>query len=125
MKRREWLFKYTAGKLATAATAKKDHHEERLKWWEKQKEAVMIKIRESGIDVHMPVADLYSNKTRGYGPEIVIDATMQRDLSEVQGKLIEHEAKVREYSGWVQVLDANPESQLELDNDDYLFFYGE
>jgi len=125
MKRREWLFKYTAAKLATAAQAKVTHHQERLKWWEGKKGEVMTKIKDAGIDVHMPVAAEYGNKTRGYGPEITIDATMQRDLSECQTKLIEHDGKIREYTGWVQVLSANPESQLELDNEDYLFFFGE
>jgi len=125
MMRRNWTFEYTANKLAEAAAVKKTHHEGRLKWWEEQKEKVMARIRESGIDIHQPVADLYSNKTRGCGPEITIDATMQRDLSECQGKLIEHDGKVREYAGWIQVLSANPESRLSLDNDDYLFFYGE
>lgn len=125
MKREEWLFEYTASKLAEAAKTKQAHHQSRLKWWEEQKEKVMARIRESGIDVHMPVAEMYSNKTRGFDPQITVDATLQRDLRECQGKLLEHDEKAREYAGWVQVLSANPESRLQLDSDDYLFFYGE
>lgn len=125
MKRNQWEFEYTASKLADAAKGKKAHHQERLKWWEDQKAKIMTKIKDTGIEVHMPVAELYSNKTRGYGPEITVDATLQRDLSECQGKLIEHDAKVREYDGWIQVLAAHPESRVGLNQDDWLYFFGD
>ena|SRR6266853_105225 len=125
MKRNEWSFDYTAAKLSEAAATKRTHHAERLAWWEEQKLTVTRKVSESGIEVHEPVAAGYSNTVRGYEPQIRIDAGLQRDLSECQQKILEHSSRVREYSGWVQVLSANPESRLSLEHDDYLFFFGE
>lgn len=54
----------------------------------------------------------------------VIDSNLQRDLTECQQKILEHNGLVEEYGGWVQVLSGNPEARLELEQDDYLFFFG-
>lgn len=125
MKRNEWSFDYTSAKLAQAAVDKRNHHSERLAWWEEQKQTVTKKVSESGIEVHEPVSAGYSNVARGYESEIVIDATLRRDLQECSKKIQEHAAKVREYDGWAQVLLGNPEARLSLEHDDYLFFFGE
>jgi hypothetical protein len=124
MKRDEWSFAYTAAKLAEAAQTKKDTHLGKRDWWEKKKVEVMAKVRESGIDIRDSVAASYSNTKGGYGPQIEIDAGMQRDLSECQAKILEHDNLVRAYDGWVQVLTAHPEARLDLEHDDFLFFYG-
>lgn len=125
-KRSDWTFEYTAGKLAEAAVSKCDHHKSRVEWWTAQKKLVMDRIRESGIEIHDSVAEQYtSNRTRGVGPQIVIDATLQRDLGECQGKINEHSDLVKQFDGWAQVLNAHPESRLALDHSDFLFFYGE
>lgn len=125
MKRNEWSFDYTATKLAGAAAAKRDTHSRKLKWWEEKKTETTKRVSETGIEVHDSVAASYSNTKAGYGPEIVIDARLQRDLTECQQKIKEHHAKVLEYDGWVQVLNANPEARLSLEHDDFLFFFGE
>lgn len=124
MNRSEWRFEYTASKLADAAKAKKTAHEGRKKWWEDKKAEVMTRVRESGIEVRDSVAAVYSNTKGGFGPQIEVDAGMQRDLTECQGKILEHDRLVRDYEGWVQVLSANQEARLSLDHEDYLFFFG-
>lgn len=125
MKRHEWSFTYTAAKLAEAANAKHHLHEKKLAWWEEKKREVMKKVADGGIEVKDSVAAGYSNTKGLMGPQIVIDASLQRDLSEVQSKIMEHHHKIVEYDGWVQVLNGNPEARLELEHDDYLFFFGE
>jgi hypothetical protein len=124
MKRKDWTFTYTASKLAEAATAKTEKHKGKLTWWEEKKAETLKKVAESGIEVKDSVASSYSNTKGGFGPEIVIDRTLQRDLTECQEKIMEHHNLVEQYDGWVQVLSANPEARLELNQDDYLFFYG-
>ena len=124
MKRDEWSFDYTAAKLADAAKAKKETHEKKKTWWEGKKAEVMTRVRESGIEVRDSVAESYSSTRGGYGPQIEVDAGMQRDLTECQNKIVEHERLVRDYDGWIQALTANPEARLSLDHDDYLFFFG-
>jgi len=124
MKRDDWTFDYTAAKLAEAATNKKVTHEKKKTWWESKKAEVMTKVRESGIEVRDSVASSYSNTKGNFGPQIEVDAGMQRDLTECQQKILEHDRLVRDYDGWVQALTANPESRLSLDHDDYLFFFG-
>lgn len=125
MKRDEWVFTYTASKLAEAAASKREAHQKKFMWWEDKKKEVMKQVAESGIEVQDSVASSYSNVKGGFGPQIKIDAGLQRDLTECQEKIVEHHDKVRQYSGWVQVLNANPEARLELEHDDYLFFFGE
>lgn len=123
MNRRNWKFEYTAAKLAVAAHAKRETHLGKKKWWEEEIAKVKTKIKEGGIDIHESVGAQYST-TKGYGPEIEIDASLQRDLGECFQKIKEHENLVKEYEGWIMVLEAHPESRLEMDHDDYLFFYG-
>lgn len=124
MKRSSWLFEYPATRLIVAATNKKASHEKRKEWWEKKKIEVMTKVRESGIEIHDSVAASYSNTKGGYGPRIEIDAGLQRDLNECQTKILEHHDLIKEYDGWLLILNAHPEAQLELDHDDFLFFFG-
>lgn len=124
-KRYDWEFEYTAAKLAEASEQKRLSHETRKAWWETKKAEVMKKVGESGIEVKDSLASAYSNTKGGYGPQIVIDDGLQRDLCEAQAKILEHDTLVREYSGWVQVLRANPEARLKLTCNDYLFFFGE
>ncbi len=125
MQRHEWKFDYTASKLAEAATAQKQKHLAKQLWWEEKKKETMKKVGEAGIEVHDSVAASYSNTKAAFGPEIRIDAGLQRDLTECQGKIMEHHRLVKEYDGWIQVLTANPEARLSLEHDDYLFFFGE
>lgn len=124
MKRTEWTFQFTASKLAEAAQTKKEAHTKKLDWWNAKKAEVMEKVAESGIEVKDSVAASYSNTKGGFGPQIVIDAGLQRDLTECQEKIMEHDRRVSEYDGWVQVLTGNPESRLDLEHDDYIFFFG-
>jgi hypothetical protein len=42
----------------------------------------------------------------------------------VHGKLSAHTQRLNEYSGWQQVLAANPENRQSLDIEDWLFFLG-
>lgn len=125
MKRDDWKFPYTAAKLAEAAQVKRKKHEIKLAWWEAKKAETLKKVTEMGIEVHDSVAASYSNTKGGYGPQIVIDAGLQRDLSECQSKIMEHSGRVSEYGAWFQVLAGNAEARVELDHDDYLFFFGE
>lgn len=85
----------------------------------------MRKVAESGIEVKDSVASSYSNVKGNFGPEITIDATLQRELTECQQKIMEHHRFIKEYEGWIQVLKGNPESRLDLEHDDYLYFFGE
>lgn len=124
MKRNEWTFTYTADELEAAAEQKRKHHADRLAWWEQKKQEVMEKIATSGITVQESPGAGASNVSRGYTPQIRIDNTLETDLTECACKMEEHRSKERSFAGWVQVLNANPKSSLELEHDDYLFFFG-
>ena len=124
MKRNEWTFDYDAEKLAEAAKAKRDAHERKKEWWEAKKVEVMQKVRATGIDIRDSVASGYSSTKGNFGPQIEIDAGMQRDLTECQQKIFEHDKLIRDYDGWLQVLTAHEDDRLSLDHEDFLFFYG-
>jgi hypothetical protein len=123
--RQEWQFNYSGSLVANGAKKKYETHSGKLRWWEKKKKEVMKKVAESGIEIQDSVAASYSNTKGMFGPQIKIDAGLQRDLTEVQEKILEHHGLSREYAGWVQVLEANSGAQLPLSYDDWLYFFGE
>lgn len=125
MNRIEWEFEYSASKLAVGAQVKLETHLRKLAWWEKKKAETMQKVRDSGIEIRDSVAaSYYSNTKGGYGPQIEVDAGMQRDLSECQNKILEHNKLVEDYKCWIEVLSANPDSRHRLHHDDWLYFFG-
>lgn len=124
MLRDKWEFEYTASALADAAEAQRDFRKGRVEWWKAKQAEVMTKIKESGISVHESPGASYSNSTAGFGPQVMIDATLQQDLGECASKIKEHTTYAKAYDGWVQTLRANPESRLKLHHDDWLTFFG-
>jgi len=127
MQRTEWKFEYTAAKLAEAAQAKIDWHKERLEWWKTKKDEVFATIRREGLEVDEKISLAFQNpKSRDWdrGAQVMVRNDLQKDLSECLEKLQAHTRELNEYSGWNQVLNANPENRLSLDIDDWLFFFG-
>jgi hypothetical protein len=124
MRRDEWEFEFSAGKLAEAAMGKKAHHEDRLAFWENAKLKTMHEVKETGIEVNESIASQFSSKTAAYGPQVQVRTDLQTKLTECYNKMKEHGNKIREYDGWVQVLSANAEARLKLTADDYLYFFG-
>lgn len=125
--RGEWEFEYTAKNLAAAAATQRDYRQSRVDVWTKQKDDLMAKVRSDGISVSESVADkmsAYSSNLSANGPQIPIDPQMQRQLTECHAKIQAHRLALAEYDGWVQVLEANPESRLKLTQADWLYFFG-
>lgn len=127
MNRDDWEFEYTAFVLANAAEEQRDHRQTRIAAWEEKKAEVMAKIRESGLTIDESVAEQFANYTSsagGRGAQIMVDTTLQRDLTECVTKIRAHREAAREYETWSQVLNANPESRLKLKHGDWQFFFG-
>jgi len=127
MIRAEWKFPYTAARLADAAQAKLACHDERVKWWADKRAQVMETIRADGleIDERLPLAHP-TPKGRDWdrGAKVMVRHDLQEDLEECSTKLRYHSEKRRDYDGWTQVLLANGGTPLELDTEDWLFFFG-
>jgi len=135
MLRSKWEFEYTAKNLAIAAEAQKQFRASRAKVWEQKKEEVIAKIKDSGLNVHESIAaslNLANNNVNALkystqhmaGPQITIDATMQRDLDECFAKIQGHAELRKQYDAWQQVFEGNPEARVKLDHDDWMFFFG-
>lgn len=131
MNRRGWKFPKPAGAVATAALNKRDHHQQRLEWWKTKLAEQMELIKDAGLEIEQTISMEYSSASLagslrgGGGARIVVKEEYQRKLDECQAKIQEHNAKVREYDGWVQVLSANTSEHVELDVEDFLFFFGQ
>jgi len=126
MLRKDWGFEYTASNLATAAAAKMAFHRERLDWWKAKKDEVMNTIRSEGLEIDEKIALGYRNpKARDWdrGAQVMVRNDLQHDLDECLEKLGFHTDQLQQYDGWHQVLNANPETRLRLDIEDWLFFF--
>lgn len=130
MKREEWTFKYTAANLAAAAAAQAEFRRNRFEFWRSKKAEVMHKIKDSGLTVHEEIATALLDKSYvstsalRQGAQVLVDPTLQKDLNECVTKMQRHADKARHYDGWEQVLRGNPDALVELDHDDWMFFFG-
>ncbi|MBK8751637.1 MAG: hypothetical protein IPL99_08285 [Candidatus Competibacteraceae bacterium] len=68
-----------------------------------------------------------SPKSRDWerGAQVTVRNDLKKDLDECLKKLAYHTGLIEDYSGWYQVLNANPEARLSLDHEDWLFFFGQ
>jgi histidinol-phosphate/aromatic aminotransferase/cobyric acid decarboxylase-like protein len=130
MLRDEWKFTYTAAELATAAAAQRNFRAERVAVWTQKFESVMADIRSKGLEVETSQAQHLSASTAKYigtnsmrGTRIKVDSGLQRDLDECEEKIAEHTRLRNEYAAWVQVLEGRQMS-LELDHQDWIYFFG-
>lgn len=128
MQRTEWHFEYTAAKLAEAAKAKKSNHEERLAWWEAKQKEVIEEVKAKGLEVTESLAMEYATSTAFTGAlrgaQLTVKNDYQTKLNECHQKIHGHGGKVKEYDGWIQMLEANAEQRVKLDIEDWLFFFG-
>jgi hypothetical protein len=128
MNRASWKFTYTADKLLDAATAKKNFHTSRLDWWTGKRKETEALIRSEGIEIDESVAanlgSLNSYSNSGRGPSVSIRNDLVRDLTECVSKTNEHEGKIKDYDAWIQVLASQGQASLDLQQDDWLFFFG-
>lgn len=135
--RQNWKFQYPAREVADAAAAKRANHADRLAWWEQKQRELIAEVREKGLEVEESLAAVYSSSAAPHGARLVVKDDYQTKLNECYSKIKAHAklnechskikahgAKVREYDGWVQFL-RNRTDAVDLDCDDYLFFYGE
>jgi len=123
--RSKWEFAYTASALAKAAEAQRDHRNSRVTEWEAKKAEVVEKIKSSGLTVHEgPAATMYTNTSNSGGAHVMVDTTLQADLSQCVDRIKLHREAAKSYDAWAQVLNANPKARVQLDHDDWMFFFG-
>ena len=122
MNRNLWKFNYTSDILLKAATEKLNWHKERHDWWSSKKEEIMTIIKASGLEIDESVAMGYSNSGRQTSVNIRTD--LLKDLNECVSKIDEHKRKIADYDSWVQVFENRGNFAYDLDQDDWLFFFG-
>lgn len=93
---------------------------------EAQRREVVDKIRSEGIEIDEKISLAFvTPKARDWerSTQVTIRDDLRNNLGECQDKLVFHTQKRHEYTGWLQVLTANPEQRLRLDIQDGLFFF--
>ncbi len=128
MLREKWEFGYSAAQLSEATAKKLTFHQERLAWWKEKRLSVMTTIRAEGLEINEKIALEYrSPKSADWNnsSQVVIRNDLKTALQECQEKLVHHTTKIQDYSGWHQMLVANPEAKQHLDIEDWLFFFAE
>jgi hypothetical protein len=127
MLRDQWKFRYTAEQLAEAVQQKIQYHDERHTFWNGRRENIVTQIKADGIEVNeKSVLQYGSPKMRDYqqGGDIMIRNDLRKSLTEAYEKLAYHTGRKDTYDGWRQILTANSGLPLDLDINDWLFFFG-
>lgn len=127
MLRDQWKFRYTAEQLAEAVQQKIQYHDERHAFWNGRREDIVTQIKADGIEVNeKSVLQYTSPKMRDYqqGGDIMIRNDLRKSLTEAYEKLAYHTGRKDTYDGWRQILTANSGLPLDLDINDWLFFFG-
>lgn len=121
----EWTFTYKSSAVLLGAASKADYHNSRVKFWTDKKDEVMAKIKSEGLEFDESLVDMTSNKfSGGYrDTSVSVRDDLLRDLQECGRKLREHRIKLEDYKAWVQVLDSQGDKDLQLDQQDWLFFF--
>jgi hypothetical protein len=127
MLRDQWKFRYTAEQLAEAVQQKIQYHDERHAFWNDRREDIVTQIKADGIEVNeKSVLQYGSPKMRDYqqGGDIMIRNDLRKSLTEAYEKLAYHTGRKDTYDGWRQILTPNSGLPLDLDINDWLFFFG-
>lgn len=127
MNRHTWNFPYGADKLLIAAMDKKTYHEGRMKWWADKRDETKTKLQASGIEISESVAASANNSfsTSNYrGHTVSLNHEMVNNMNECVEKVRTHENLIKEYSAWVEVLASQGQSSFNLNQDDWLYFFG-
>lgn len=120
--RNTWKFHYTIAEVLVGAQEKLEFHKQRVDFWTKKKEETVEKIRSSGLEFNDTVSDIFSNSRRTQ--TVTVDDRLSEDLRECNDMLEKNVKLVREYSGWVEFLDANiGMPDIELTQADWLYFF--
>jgi hypothetical protein len=125
-----WTFTYTAGQLAYGAQKQKDYREDRSRLWSATQEKVMAEIRASGIEItqdvmtQLQISATYT-KSGGMnrGPTVSINQDLADKFAQCVAKVKEHKDLAEQYEGWIQTLSAQSEKELEVTQQDFLFFF--
>ena len=128
MLRQTWKFNYSAQQILDATDTKLKFHQDRFNWWKEKKEQVITQIREEGLEIDENIALEYlSPKSRDWerGTQVTVRDDLRKDLNECLKKLAFHTDLINDFSGWHQILIANPDIPLSLDHEDWLFFFGQ
>ena len=128
MLRDSWKFAYTTNELAEAAKQKLDYHTERLNFWEDRKTEVMKTIKEEGIDVRESQLSQTNVRRKSWDyrddTQVTVRYDLNKDLQECSEKLSYHQDCIDDYDSWRQVLAAQGDTTVEVDHQDWLFFFG-
>jgi hypothetical protein len=114
--RNEWTFQYRAGDIAKAAEERRDYHEERRSWWERERQDVLAELKRAGLEV------TEYEVTGGARHDVQFDPKLTKRLSEAGSKISHHKRAAEQFAMFATVLAAHSRETLELHPDDVDYF---
>ena len=124
--RSEWQFTYPACDIGVAAAQKRDYHRGRVEFWSKKRDALLEKIKESGITVTDSfIETVYACATPTLrGAQVMIDPEMHKQLGECQEKVKHHEDLAHTYEKFSLALcDKTIDIPLTVDDINFFFYH--
>jgi len=124
--RGKWKFNKSTDDLKVAAAKKALFRKGREDFWKSKFDEVMAEIKNSGIEVNESINSGYSTSNTGYRkPEIQVKPELEEKIGECHNKIKEHSNAFAAYNAWAQVFEGNPGVVMELNFNDWLYFFSE
>lgn len=125
--RNKWKFRYAAHILANAASEKASIREGRVSIWMKKQKEIIAEVKEKGLEINESVSAQFSNYSTkaGRGARLEVSDKYQEQLDECFSRIKSNSEAALAYRAWQYVLDANKNELLELNYEDWLFFFGD
>ncbi len=123
MQRTEWEFEYQAGDLLAAAQKEFDRREERIEYWKEQREQVLEKLKNEGLDITRWNEGEYTKASVGTRIDVGFDAKLMGRLQECQKYLERAREEKKEFAMWIQAFGNCQDTQgFKLDAPDISYF---
>lgn len=124
--RKDWQSSLARVDVLDAAKKRVAHHTARLSFWKSKKSEVMDTIKREGLTVEESVAGANyttSNAVAQRHPQVMVRNDLQKDLDECATRIYHHQNELHDFQVWVDFLSAEGPSMLDLDRDDYKYFF--
>lgn len=119
--RETWEFPYSPQALKEASEKRLEYHQQRLEWWENEREEAEGKLKDKGFEYREQQRSTLAKEL-----VVVADPDLLKRVKECSDKVTQHERRIREYEAWIRAftvkMEKEPGTDIPLKIKDILHF---